>query len=444
MKRIAKKRKHEVSVESDDVCKTQRLDAATDDARAPLSGAEAVANETVAAAPPAFLRILVYNSPLAWKWAEFLSAGSVFALRRVCRDMRDMTGLWRHRKILTRRVLAALREVQLDDPRFHAALVASHAMVSGSFVLRAIEGAAWSAGDVDIYRPTAYDTNTRPYAPIEGYLWHRVKQRSRRYTEGDYPGLPFDGVRTYQVPMLTDDAAAAAEEEAEVTVAATTASTHGPATPKVDEDEDDEWLGPFVSCQVIRHAGAPSKWIPKHFDSKFLCNTFDGKRVVVHHVDAVRTSTSAYLPSMGTEERHDTHYARIFKYIDRGFHFSNLVISHHVVDEIPLVRYQVAHLDQTFLHRDHVRSALCFSKDAARAAGVHLPMFRPELIPEAQIIRHCVPRGMIALPKLGLILKHQTGSGLYDTERTFYREQLNARFRQFHRWSQSEFNDDDD
>jgi hypothetical protein len=422
-----KKRTHDVSEtsEPDDVCKKQCLDAATNDARAPLSEAVAVANETVGAAPPAFLRILVYNSPLAWKWAEFVSAGSVFALQRVCRDTRDMTGLWCHRKILTRRVLAALREVQLDDPRFHAALVASRAVVSGSFVLRAIEGAAWSAGDVDIYRTTALDTNTRSYAPIEGYLWHRVKQRSRLYTKGDYPGLPFDGVRTYQVPMSTD-------ADADATVA---------ATATVDENED-EYLGPFVNCQVIRHSGASSKWIPKHFDAKFLCNTFDGKRVVVHHPSAVMTSTSAYLPSAGTEERREMHYARIFKYIDRGYHFSNLVISHHMVDEIPLVRYQVAHLDQTFLHRDHVRAALCFSKVAACAAGVLFPMFRPELISETQILRHCTSRGMMALPKLILILNHQIGSELHDTERTFYRKQLNKRFGQFHQWSQCEYNDD--
>ncbi len=268
-----------------------------------------------------FERVLVENHPLSEHFATFLPAGSVFALHRANMACRAMAEKWKQKKILTKRVEKALEDTAgLGGPAFKEALAKSEAVVSGSFVLHVINGggAGWAPDDVDMFRPNQHDGVH--FSALENYLWAKAGKSE-----------------------VNRDPFAYIEMHAHLKVRGYLTPTH---------------------CEVItifENAPSAADWVEQKFDAHFLCNTYDGQSLTVHHADALITSSSPYRDSITGR-----HLERMQKYLQRGYTYSNVRVEQRMAEEVPITVYVVDGEDcMATLHKDHVRAALSFPELSA-------------------------------------------------------------------------------
>ena len=231
-----------------------------------------------------FHNILAANTFLANYWATFLPAGTIFALVRTSHQWRWYGENWRRNRLLTKRLIATL------PPGLAERLCDLHTTLSGSSVLRAIEGGNWTANDLDLY------TLKNDGQLLTNYL----KSLQPTEVKGQvYEDLAIPDVLTY-----------------------------------------------IIGDRSYQHISIPgqsvSQYVVEKYDLSFLSNTYNGRMLVVADVPALISHETKFVPNQ-TQHPETTadslyvkYYERIVKYQSRGYTYSNVTIETIITTPIPL------------------------------------------------------------------------------------------------------------
>lgn len=197
---------------------------------------------------------LLQNRPLCKYFAEFLPAGSIFALNRTCREWNSVCSTWKKEKLLTNRIKKMLLQKGIDD-NWLQAILESNCVITGSSLLRALQGGNWESKDIDIFSP---------------YQNPKLLAFAR-----DQEELEVTNVITYDISRF--DVARFELNKSEIEV----------ISPVSYIDEMD--LEKFNPTE--------------EFDFDFLKNSFDGKNLIIRCTDSlIHESSSIKVTERGTKD----------------------------------------------------------------------------------------------------------------------------------------------
>jgi hypothetical protein len=258
--------------------------------------------------------ILLQNALFSIHLAGFLPASSILALQRVNRQGRDACAFWKKRRVLSKRVIAALARLGYDDA-FCKACLDGEAIVSGSMVLHAVEGGDWRANDVDVYQTVERSTWG---SVIENHLWTRANEDYHNYRINHHHEYNCFAVRSYRLAAPAAAPAAAAMEE----------SISAPPASLPTTTTTSQWCQVMSIFNKANQEVTPVEWIRERYDLAFLMNTFDGQNVTIHDAVSLITGAAPYRPhnarSTGTFGARECQLERIRKYQARGFVIPNV------------------------------------------------------------------------------------------------------------------------
>jgi len=235
--------------------------------------------------PPTLDSVFGNNTYLARFLADYLGGSSILGLHRTNQKWRGHANKWRRNQILSKRIAAALSPSIYGDG-FLASIRASSAVVTGSFVLAAIEGVKWTPDDVDIWTSRQI-RNAVELLPVERYLAAHAAATPRVYNSEKY----LSGA--YEYAIVVED------------------RVH-----LVQVIQPDSLMGPLHAS--ISHLAECVHHITSTFDLNFLKNTFDGTTVTLHDTTALLTHSSRFNRMPG-KALPDHYVGRVLKYLDRGF-----------------------------------------------------------------------------------------------------------------------------
>lgn len=303
------------------------------------------------------LESICFNDKLfSLRFAQFLPASSIFNIRCVNRKLYDHVQFWKYNKILLKRIHQGLDKImalnQMNLAIFLASLVDSDAVVSGSSIQEWINNdSRLKANDVDIYQYYAPD---RHFSPIENYLWKTIDQKELNSDYISYANISeIKNIRIYQKNKKILD--------------------------NINRNKftvNDEGTYPIQIMNIFNSNRdcTIDQWINNSFDMDFLKSTFDGHRLVICDVQSIRDQTSIYkVEGTNTNQFQDNsldcrHAKRIFKYLKRGYTFSNLEFKIVLYNEFQLLSLQKK-------HDSRIGMILWFIKcqDISRALTFELP-----------------------------------------------------------------------
>lgn len=261
--------------------------------------------------------VLLDDSHLSWYFACFLPAGSIFGLHRTCRRTRHRCEQWRSKLILSQRI-----QNRLIDKSCNLKLIKEFlkqdSVLTGSFVLRSIQGGDWESNDIDIFSKKSYKRAEECVREFNNMCFDVILNRDYddvlSILEIDDPDKVHTKKLKIQFIIL--------ENPADLYV-----------------NLDDEYV-----LQKLKEYNEPTE----RFDLDFLKNTYDGKRLVVRHCQSLIEQNSIFVESQIPKKHssgganlnllfsqrftHDTssmrNIDRIEKYLSRGYSIPNLKVEH--------------------------------------------------------------------------------------------------------------------
>jgi hypothetical protein len=229
----------------------------------------------------------------------YLGADDIFSLPAVSRDCLQFTERLKRMRFLSKRVIAYLSQVHHLEDDFLQTLQDAQGLVSGSAMLQALcPDHAWSVGDVDVFHKILPGDNTD--------LPEKDARRNAHSDRGPMEHWADEQITDKVTPSLQCDRHYRHIDEMIHIYNYLLAPTN-------------------VRLQIITTQRDPMQFIVQCFDFDFLKITFDGRNVVVHKMQAVRTRQSYYFPMANDlHERLTLYRDRICKYRNRGFTIPNV------------------------------------------------------------------------------------------------------------------------
>jgi len=248
-----------------------------------------------------------------------------------------------------------LEQDGVDCNTFFPALQASHAFISGSYLLQCLLGKLWIPSDIDVFCPESeYDPTLAKFlvefavcASKEcGAGGHNMDRSG-----GILMSLPPNKLRLH----ITNYHSHPGDCDPHNTI-----YQWGTDLQLIKVDSPDT----IMSCNLQFRS-----LIMEHFDFDFCKITFDGKTLRTHHISAIRTQRTP-LP---TEKDRVISRKRVIKYADRGFRFSQPLgpVTRNLLRKR---RQQWPQLKEVFIETETKRrrvAKLPFSPEGVRQVALH-------------------------------------------------------------------------
>lgn len=272
-------------------------------------------------------QLIFINTPLFHFLSTYFCASSILSLYHVNKQLHQQCNQLKRNKIFTQRINTALKSRGLDPILFNASLKRTNTIISGSFVLQAINNEAWKANDIDLYTTCGDRSNPDTYwCAMDNYLWELIGKDAAKYTtHTPYTEETHDCVNLFE-------------------------------TIHSYQSNDDTW----IQCiQLVERFKSATEFVSQTFDCDFLKNTFDGETITLHHVQSLQQRASSY--HTNRKEGGLCHIERIKKYQQRNFSILNLNINHcRIGGDIRLKEYSL--INPVFrlgflIHNDDVNKA---------------------------------------------------------------------------------------
>lgn len=199
--------------------------------------------------------------------ACFLPAAELFCLLDTCRTFRVFAERVRRSKLLTQRVMNALKNWNVPTP-------SKDLVLSGSLLLAALNGDSWTPHDADFYT-----MNPEARLPQVITVWSRGRH---------YMAFCAD---LYKSESIVEVVMAKAQND-------------------------------LRHIQLIRLNIPPVDHVVNEYDLDFLKNTFDGQQVIIHRKQQFQVRASK--PHNASQIKHPMH--RFAKYVGRGYTVSGFRI----------------------------------------------------------------------------------------------------------------------
>lgn len=193
-------------------------------------------------------RVIFVNTPLFDYISLFFCASSILSLHRINKQCFAQCEHLRKNKIFTKRIHAALQARGLDPISFNRVLKQSHAKLSGSFILQAMNNEPWIANDLDLIT-TLSDIS---WVVMHNYFWELVDRDWKRYENLYELSAP---THLYHINPDTHIQCIFIQ------------------TPK------------FVTIE---------QFVTDNFDNDYLKNTFDGQSLILYRTQSLITRSSEY------------------------------------------------------------------------------------------------------------------------------------------------------
>jgi hypothetical protein len=350
--------------------------------------------------------------PLFQYLSTYLCASSILTLRQVNVQCKQLCEQLRCKKIFTQRIQEALKRIGVVDS-FNRALLQSHSKISGSFLLQAINNESWFANDIDVY-----SVRTNHFEPIHNYLWDLTNHNPEKW---------YTIANRYNLHGWKSKQGFIQEVQAYQINAGTVVQCIDLVLKEIDIDQ----------------------YIEKMYDLDLLKNTYDGRSVTLHNIQSICTRSSNY--KINVADARVVHFHRIKKYLLRGYSICNFrVRSIQTFNAVRLRLYRLKNSNIKKLvyaiHIDDIRQALTLS--VSQHWGEIQPRFNANLIPDVR--KHCamvnqpflqylpydfvLEEDFMLLEGLFWIIRSQISLIAHRQEYLIYREMLNYRFGQYHRF----------
>jgi hypothetical protein len=266
---------------------------------------------------------------------DFAAADTIFALYETSKYLRNVGEIARNRCILSQRIRVATKAELGHEDEFWAAMVASESILSGSFLLTAIQGdERWQANDLDIYRFEPKRTRTRHEDPWDGdrglvmrYLYPKALECA---TNQNYNERMKCRVYTY---YIGNDANVLGRDDRMDNTIFTShtderlTTVMNPMQSALLVNANAQSVYPYArtarhhTCQVVGVEKERNETLVQHvercFDLDFLRSAYDGKNLYITRKRSIMTRTSVYDRSQDYSQEIDQR--RIDKYRSRGF-----------------------------------------------------------------------------------------------------------------------------